>query len=39
LVHSLLLTPDGLLARDRDSARDLARRYLAPAMFGRPLER
>ena len=35
LVHSLLLTPDGLLARDRDSARDLARRYLAPAMFGR----
>jgi AcrR family transcriptional regulator len=36
LVHSLLLTPDGLLARDRDSARDLARRYLAPAMFGRP---
>jgi AcrR family transcriptional regulator len=35
LVHSLLLTPDGLLARDRESARDLARRYLAPAMFGR----
>jgi AcrR family transcriptional regulator len=35
LVHSLLLTPDGLLARDRDGARDLARRYLAPAMFGR----
>jgi len=35
LVHSLLLTPDGLLARDREGARDLARRYLAPAMFGR----
>lgn len=35
LVHSLLLTPDGLLARDREAARDLARRYLAPAMFGR----
>lgn len=34
LVHSLMLTPDGLLARDRDSARDLARNYLAPAMFG-----
>jgi len=35
LVHSLLLTPDGLIARDREGARDLARRYLAPAMFGR----
>ncbi len=34
LVHSLMLTPDGLLARDRDGARDLARNYLAPAMFG-----
>lgn len=35
LVHSLLLTPEGLLAHDREGARELARRYLAPAMFGR----
>jgi AcrR family transcriptional regulator len=35
LVHSLMLTPDGLLAHDRDGARDLARRYLAPVLFGR----
>jgi len=36
LVHSLMLTPSDRLGVDRASARELAERYLAPAMFRGP---
>lgn len=34
LVHSLLLTPDGVVPTDDDAARTFARRHLAPAVLG-----
>jgi hypothetical protein len=35
LVHSLVLTPDGVIPVDADAARDFARRRLVPAALPR----